>query len=198
MIVYFINQSNVNEIIFDDFYILSSESLERTNMSGLPISLIRVFPGEADIRNHFRHIWIGQWLSVMRMSDSRKRLSRTSRTPKRPRPNTYIQPHSISNSSGIIITWSLFWFQLWGQTSIRTQFSNRAYCENQATYGEYHEMRKACESMWKMIFSRDSIFIIFWNAPKSKNLIFGSFFVPIWRCFDSGEFQKIMKMLSRV
>ena len=31
----------------------------------------------------------------------------------------------------------------------------------------------APKSMWKMIFSRDSIFIIFWNAPKSKNLIFG-------------------------
>ena len=96
MIVYFINQSNFNEIIFDDFYILSSESLESTNMSGLPISLIRVFPGEADIRNHFRHIWIGQWLSVMRMSDSRKRLSRTSRTPKRPRPNTYLQPQEFN------------------------------------------------------------------------------------------------------
>ena len=37
-------------------------------------SLLRVFPGEADIRNHFRHIWIGQCLCVMRMSDSRKRL----------------------------------------------------------------------------------------------------------------------------
>ena len=30
------------------------------NMSGLPINSLCVFPGEADIRNHFRHIWIRQ------------------------------------------------------------------------------------------------------------------------------------------
>ena len=35
----------------------------------------------------------------------------------------------------------------------------------------------APKSMWKMIFSCDSICIIIWNAPKSKNLIFGSFSV---------------------
>ena len=31
--------------------------------------------------------------------------------------------------------------------------------------------------MWTMYFSRDSIFLIFLNAPKSKNFIFGSFSV---------------------
>ena len=31
--------------------------------------------------------------------------------------------------------------------------------------------------MWKMILSRDSIGIIFWNTPKSKNVIFGFFSV---------------------
>ena len=33
----------------------------------------------------------------------------------------------------------------------------------------------APKRMWKMYFSRDSIFLIFWNAPKSKNFIFGLF-----------------------
>ena len=33
------------------------------NMSGLPIYPFWVFPGEADIRNNFRYIWIRQWKS---------------------------------------------------------------------------------------------------------------------------------------
>ena len=38
----------------------------------------------------------------------------------------------------------------------------------------------APKSMWKMYFSRDSIFLIFWNAPKSKNFIFCFFSVKNW------------------
>ena len=39
--------------------------------------------------------------------------------------------------------------------------------------------------MWKMYFSREAICILFWNAPKSKTFIFGSFlaFKQVTCCF---------------
>jgi len=77
-----------------------------TNMSGLPIFFAPSFSRWSRYPKSFPPYL--NWTMPMRDEDVRFQ-EKTSRTPKRPRPNTYLEPqeyNSISNSSGILITCS--------------------------------------------------------------------------------------------
>ena len=53
--------------------------------------------------------------------------------------------------------------------------SEKQKLPNGIAFGTYGGTMRCPKTQVKMFFSRDSFFMIFWNAPKSKRLIFGSY-----------------------